>query len=143
MVLHATKWQLCLLIFALLILVHDAFRPTSIKLGVRLHGATSSLRLSSSAVPETAASGHNTDETISQEEATIMCRKLDKEIGNVAIPAFFSLTADPLASLVDAMYIGRLTAADQVLTYFMLSSCIIIFLIYTTGRNGYRYQCAV
>lgn len=39
--------------------------------------------------------------------------KIDREIFNVAIPAFVSLAADPLASLVDAMYVGRLGTIDQ------------------------------
>ena len=38
---------------------------------------------------------------------------LDKEFATVALPAFVSLAADPLASLVDAMYVGRLGASDQ------------------------------
>jgi putative MATE family efflux protein len=39
--------------------------------------------------------------------------KIDKEMFNVAIPAFVSLAADPLASLVDSMYVGRLGTMDQ------------------------------
>ena len=38
---------------------------------------------------------------------------LDKEFTQVALPAFVSLAADPLASLVDAMYVGRLGAVEQ------------------------------
>ena len=38
---------------------------------------------------------------------------LDKEFAQVALPAFVSLAADPLASLVDAMYVGRLGAVEQ------------------------------
>ena len=38
---------------------------------------------------------------------------LDKEFSQVALPAFVSLAADPLASLVDAMYVGRLGAVEQ------------------------------
>ena len=40
-------------------------------------------------------------------------RKIDREMLDVAIPAFISLAADPLASLVDAMYVGRLGTVDQ------------------------------
>ena len=40
-------------------------------------------------------------------------KSLDKEFATVALPAFVSLAADPLASLVDAMYVGRLGASDQ------------------------------
>ena len=38
---------------------------------------------------------------------------LDKEFVNVALPAFVALAADPLASLVDAYFVGRLGAAEQ------------------------------
>jgi putative MATE family efflux protein len=38
---------------------------------------------------------------------------LDKEFTQVALPAFISLAADPMASLVDAMYVGRLGAVEQ------------------------------
>lgn len=31
---------------------------------------------------------------------------IDKQIANIAVPAFVSLVADPLASMVDALYIG-------------------------------------
>jgi putative MATE family efflux protein len=39
--------------------------------------------------------------------------RLDKEFIGVALPAFVALAADPLASLVDAMYVGRCGAIDQ------------------------------
>lgn len=39
--------------------------------------------------------------------------KLDKDIINVALPAFISLAADPFASFVDVMYVGRLGAVEQ------------------------------
>ena len=75
-----------------------------------------------------------------------LCRKLDKEIATVALPAFFSLAADPLASLVDAMYVGRLTAADQVnihLIYFSIFIVYFIFIGLFTGWNGYCYKCSI
>jgi hypothetical protein len=72
-----------------------------------------------------------------------LCRKLDKEIATVALPAFFSLAADPLASLVDAMYVGRLTAADQVNIHLIYFS--IFFIVYglLSGWNGYCYKCPI
>lgn len=39
--------------------------------------------------------------------------ELDKEFVNIALPAFVALAADPLASLVDALYVGRLGAIEQ------------------------------
>jgi putative MATE family efflux protein len=39
--------------------------------------------------------------------------RLDREYIEIALPAFVSLAADPLASLVDAMYVGRLGAVQQ------------------------------
>lgn len=38
---------------------------------------------------------------------------IDKQIANIAVPAFVSLFADPLASMVDALYIGRLDPMNQ------------------------------
>lgn len=38
---------------------------------------------------------------------------IDKQIANIAVPAFVSLFADPLASMVDALYIGRLDPVNQ------------------------------
>jgi Na+-driven multidrug efflux pump len=40
-------------------------------------------------------------------------KKLDFEFLNVALPAFVALAADPLASFVDAVYVGRLGVKDQ------------------------------
>ena len=42
-----------------------------------------------------------------------MRNRLDKEFIGVALPAFVALAADPLASIVDAMYVGRCGAIDQ------------------------------
>ena len=39
--------------------------------------------------------------------------RLDKEFIGVALPAFVALAAEPLASLVDAMYVGRCGPIDQ------------------------------
>lgn len=36
-----------------------------------------------------------------------MRNKLDREFVGVALPAFVALAADPLASIVDAIYVGR------------------------------------
>lgn len=40
-------------------------------------------------------------------------KKLDREFVGVALPAFFSLAADPLASFVDGCYVGRLSVNEQ------------------------------
>ena len=40
-------------------------------------------------------------------------KKLDREFVGVAMPAFFSLAADPLASFVDGCYVGRLSVNEQ------------------------------
>jgi putative MATE family efflux protein len=39
--------------------------------------------------------------------------RLDKEFIGVALPAFVALAADPLASIVDAIYVGRCGPIDQ------------------------------
>lgn len=45
-------------------------------------------------------------------QAVLRCRvtDLDKEIAVIALPALASLAADPIASLVDTAYIGKLGA---------------------------------
>lgn len=45
--------------------------------------------------------------------STQICYKLDREFLGVAFPAFIGLIADPLASIVDAMYVGKLGPASQ------------------------------
>lgn len=49
----------------------------------------------------------------SPEELSELRKNLDKQFINVALPAFVALAADPLASLVDAMYVGRLSPENQ------------------------------
>lgn len=46
--------------------------------------------------------------TLSQEEKTSIRKKLNRSFFEIAIPAFIQLTAEPLASLVDTAYLGRL-----------------------------------
>ena len=41
-----------------------------------------------------------------------MRKKLDREFINVALPAFIGLAADPLAAIVDAVYVGRCGAVE-------------------------------
>ena len=51
-----------------------------------------------------------------------MRNKLDNEFVNVALPAFVTLAADPLASIVDAIYVGRCGAIDQAAMGIAISS---------------------
>jgi putative MATE family efflux protein len=51
------------------------------------------------------------NETIGSLQA--MRNKLDSEFINVALPAFIGLAAEPLASLVDAIYVGRCGPVEQ------------------------------
>lgn len=53
------------------------------------------------------------DQRPSQTQLDQIYAKLDREILTVAVPAFFSLAADPLASIVDAIFVGRLGAVQQ------------------------------
>ena len=46
-------------------------------------------------------------------EYNALRRSLDRQFLDVALPAFVSLAADPLASIVDAMYVGRLSPENQ------------------------------
>lgn len=54
-----------------------------------------------------AATGKDESLQVKQEQ------RLDKEFLRVALPAFVSLTADPLASIVDAIYVGKLGPVEQ------------------------------
>eukprot|EP01041_Mallomonas_annulata_P000297 gene297-533_t len=47
------------------------------------------------------------------QEKTSLKKSLDKEFFGVAFPAFLGLIADPLASIVDAIYVGKLGASSQ------------------------------
>jgi len=49
----------------------------------------------------------------SSDDIVAIKKKLDKEFVGVALPAFVALAADPLASLVDAIFVGRLGAVEQ------------------------------
>jgi hypothetical protein len=40
-------------------------------------------------------------------------RRLDRDFAAVALPAFVSLAADPIASMVDAIYVARLGPVEQ------------------------------
>ena len=87
---------------------HNALRsPVSLRVSCSLRSSNSR----SLALYSTNSEVNSEREVINEKE---ICDKLDREFAGVALPAFFSLAADPLASLVDAMYVGRLTAADQV-----------------------------
>lgn len=54
-----------------------------------------------------------TNEEDSPKSFKSMRARLDREFIGVALPAFVALAADPLASIVDAMYVGRCGAIDQ------------------------------
>lgn len=49
----------------------------------------------------------------SKENCTAIRRKIDNDFLHVSAPAFFSLAAEPLVSLIDTSYIGRLGAIQQ------------------------------
>lgn len=57
-------------------------------------------------------------------------RSLDREFVKVAAPAFAALVADPLASLVDAIYIGRLSPIEQAATGIAISAQFSIAKLY-------------
>ncbi len=58
-------------------------------------------------------SNSNNLDSLIVKRVKLMKNRLDKEFAQVSLPAFVSLAADPLASLVDSMYVGRLPAYDQ------------------------------
>lgn len=49
---------------------------------------------------------------------------LGKEILSIAIPAVLTLAADPVASLIDTMFIGRLGRSASLLMYINLKLVI-------------------
>lgn len=55
----------------------------------------------------------SSDDDISQDNKIQLVKTIDREFLEIAIPAFVALAADPLASIVDAMYVGRLGANHQ------------------------------
>ena len=115
---------LCLLLLVLLLIAEErrAFRAPATVLSLKRrcsstlqhqHVAQSMPRSSTMALSASATTASQGNWTGSAEELTQLRAGLDKEFVNVALPAFVSLAADPLASLVDAMYVGRLSPENQ------------------------------
>jgi hypothetical protein len=50
---------------------------------------------------------------LSHNETSILKRKIDNDFLHVSLPAFFSLAAEPLVTLVDSAYVGQLGAVEQ------------------------------
>lgn len=102
----------CVLVLTLLHCIVDSFTITNdIK---RLKNASKLNHLALYQTNDKVSSGVvYDDEELSAENVKEMRKKLDKEFAGVALPAFVSLAADPLASLVDAIYVGRLGAIEQ------------------------------
>ena len=71
------------------------------------------LQSSSSSVTLNAKEINYESEVDSPRSFKSMRDRLDKEFIGVALPAFVALAAEPLASLVDAMYVGRCGPIDQ------------------------------
>ena len=64
-----------------------------------------------SSTPQSVVNDQNDGDSVQSFKS--MRRRLDREFITVALPAFVALAADPLASIVDAMYVGRCGAIDQ------------------------------
>lgn len=54
------------------------------------------------------AINNNNDDDINDEEVKQQKKKLTREFFGIALPAFIQLAAEPLAGLVDTVYLGRL-----------------------------------
>ena len=59
------------------------------------------------------SSGITHSDTFSSDINSKFYFSVDKKIAAIALPAFVSLVADPLASIVDALFIGRLDPMNQ------------------------------
>ena len=81
-------------------------------------------------------------------------KKLDKDIFAVALPAFVSLAADPVASLVDAIFVARLGPVDQAAMGIAISAQFSIAKLYNdpllktstslvAGKSGDDLEAAV
>ena len=118
--------QVQLLPLALLVLACDGLlRPHAARSvlkgfegGSRRPGRSLPLHSSLSGFPPAPADLNATNYDTAREMDSIddleeLHKGLDREFAQVALPAFVSLAADPLASLVDAMYVGRLGAVEQ------------------------------
>jgi putative MATE family efflux protein len=84
----------------------------------------------------------------------LLTNKLDKDIFAVALPAFVSLAADPLASLVDAIFVGRLGPVEQAAMGIAISAQFSIAKLYNdpllktstsivAGKTGDELEAAV
>ena len=103
---------LYMLYFALMVLLNscDSYHlPSRISSKSKLYTSSASINPES----ESVSSSNNKGLITLPPRVKAMKQKLDREFAQVALPAFVSLAADPLASLVDSMYVGRLPAYDQ------------------------------
>lgn len=71
------------------------------------------MRLSQTSMVDAVPDAQRNMTGTSPSELVALRASLDKEFVTVALPAFVALAADPLASLVDAMYVGRLSPENQ------------------------------
>ena len=94
-----------------LILIANAFRSGSGYVGLKI--TKNSLKLHASDPASIIRSDDANLVEDSPKSFKSMRDRLDKEFISVALPAFVALAADPLASIVDAMYVGRCGAIDQ------------------------------
>jgi hypothetical protein len=78
---------------------YSVSRTTALSIGIKNGRRRSKVGLSATAVPV------YEDE---EEESRILNKKLTREFFSIGIPAFVQLAAEPLASLVDTAYLGRL-----------------------------------
>ena len=117
--------QLGILICIVLLLhVHDAhcrmrnYTPNlsvgfkSSKRIVGLKGGYRSTSATSTSI-STSTNKSDSDSDSDSDSSRFLKKKLDIEFARIAIPAFISLVADPLAALVDSMYVGRLAPFEQ------------------------------
>ena len=71
---------------------------------------------------------------------------IDKQIANIALPAFVSLVADPLASMVDALYIGIKYNYETLIVIFLFTSNDFEYRTIGTcraSRNGHFHSCSL
>lgn len=152
----------CLLPLLLLILVSVAVNGYSHTISIRRIASSSSIvrrRLPQlttlTSTTTSSASVSPAEETKpSQSDLDRLYSKLDREIFSVALPAFFSLAADPLASIVDTIFVGRLGALQQAAMGISISAQYSISKLYNdpllktstsivAGKSGEELEASV
>lgn len=154
----------CVLLFTLLSSSTDSYSlPSTRRNNIDINYRTSSQHRFPYVARKSSSSRHSTREILhfdgkesepNQSELKELRKNLDKDFAAVAVPAFFALAADPLASIVDAMFVGRLGPVQQAAMGIAISAQYSVAKLYNdpllktstslvAGKSGQELEASV